>query len=68
MTAWLGSGDLVLVRGWDQVVGKDVGQFVSIDFDVDQMHCESELFDVQKAIAIDVRQLPDFRQNRIRQF
>jgi hypothetical protein len=43
-----------------------VGQVVSVEPDVHQVHGQRELVGVQHAVLVDVRQFPDLAQNVVR--
>lgn len=42
-------------------------QVVAVDLDVDEVHGERELVLVQEAVLVDVGQLPDLAEHRVRQ-
>lgn len=57
----------VALGGRHEVRGQLGGQVVAVDLDVDEVHGERELVLVQEAVLVDVRQLPDLAEHRVRQ-
>jgi len=53
--------------GRHEMFGKFGGQFVSVELQCDEVHRQRELVRVQHSVAVNVRQFPDFAENRVRQ-